>query len=103
MLGPLLFLIYINDLLNSSKILTFISFADDANIYFESDDLIRLSKLLHGQILSNSICRISFCFRFIDSNVSFYTVRFNRNAFLVYLTKNGRRSYFSRNNNRFSV
>ena len=31
-LGPLFFLIYINDLPNSSKILIFVSFADDTNI-----------------------------------------------------------------------
>ena len=49
-LGPLLFLIYINDLPNSSKILTFFLFADDTNIYFESDDLTRLTKKVNKEL-----------------------------------------------------
>ena len=45
-LGPLLFLIYINDLPNSTKVVTFYLFADDTNIYFESSDLILLQKTI---------------------------------------------------------
>ena len=33
-LGPLLFLIYINDITNSSQLLNFILFADDTNIFY---------------------------------------------------------------------
>ena len=33
-LGPLLFLIYINDIINSSSLLSFILFADDTNIFY---------------------------------------------------------------------
>ena len=38
-LGPLLFLIYINDIANSSNKLSFRLFGDDANIFYTSDDI----------------------------------------------------------------
>ena len=39
-LGPLLFLIYINDLPNVSKVLSFYVFADDTDIFYNSSELI---------------------------------------------------------------
>ena len=41
---PLLFLIYINDVPKSSKLLSFYLFADDTSIYFESDNLVILAR-----------------------------------------------------------
>ena len=38
LLGPLLFILYINDLQNSSQILSFICFADDSNVFFSHRD-----------------------------------------------------------------
>ena len=49
-LGPLLFLIYINDLPNASKKLAFYLFADDTNIYYESKDLSNLNKVLNKEL-----------------------------------------------------
>ena len=55
LLGPLLFIIYINDILYSSKILNFVLFAYDSNVLLSHPDpdtlvntlIIELEKLLH--------------------------------------------------------
>ena len=49
-LGPLLFLLYINDLPNISKILDFFLFADDTNIFYKSKSLATLQKKLNKEL-----------------------------------------------------
>ena len=49
-LGPLLFLIYINDLPNSSQFLSFFLFADDTNIYCESENLQLLLRKVNREL-----------------------------------------------------
>ena len=49
-LGPLLFLIYLNDLPNSSQFLSFLLFADNANIYCDSDNLQPLTKTINREL-----------------------------------------------------
>ena len=49
-LGPLLFLIYVNDLPDVSKVLQFYFFADDTSIYFDSDDIVILQKTVNNEL-----------------------------------------------------
>ena len=49
-LGPLLFLLYINDLPNISKALNFYLFADDTNMYYESKSLIDMEKTINKEL-----------------------------------------------------
>ena len=49
-LGPLLFLIYVSDLPNISKVIQFYLFADDTGIYLESDNLLTLQKVVNREL-----------------------------------------------------
>ena len=49
-LVPLLFLIYINDIANSSDKLSFRLFADDANIFYASDDTNDIESVINCEM-----------------------------------------------------
>ena len=49
-LGPKLFILYINDLCRVSKCLKFILFADDTNIFCSGEDLNSLSKMVTNEL-----------------------------------------------------
>ena len=50
-LGPLLFLVHINDLCNVSNLVDFILFADDTNIFFSHKDFNLLSETLNSELI----------------------------------------------------
>ena len=51
-LGSLLFLLYVNDLRNTSSLLTFHLLADDTNLYFSSKNLSHLEATLNHELKS---------------------------------------------------
>jgi len=53
-LGPLLFIIYINDIQNCTNILHFILFADDTNVIASDKNWENLEKKLNGEL-----CRLT--------------------------------------------
>ena len=51
-LGSHLFLLYLNDLPNTSSLLTFHLFADNSNLYFSGKNLSHLEKTLNQELTS---------------------------------------------------
>ena len=49
-LGPLLFIMYVNDLVNSSELANFIMFADDTNLFFSHKDCHCLEKVINDEL-----------------------------------------------------
>ena len=49
-LGPLLFLLYVNDLISVSNIAHIVMFADDTNLFFSENDIGRLTSLINSEL-----------------------------------------------------
>lgn len=54
-LGPLLFILYVNDIANCSDILWFILFADDTNVFHSESDVNKLTATLNNELTKLSI------------------------------------------------
>ena len=50
MLGPLLFLLYINDMPKCSNILEFHLFPDDTNLFFNNPNILNLETILNVEL-----------------------------------------------------
>ena len=53
-LGPLLFLVYVNDIVNTSNLLRFVMYADDINIFVSHPDEIVLNTIVNNEL--QNIC-----------------------------------------------
>ena len=51
-LGPLLFLVYVNDLPNASRLLDSIMFADDTNLFFNHKDIKHLFTVVNNELVN---------------------------------------------------
>ena len=49
-LGPLLFIIYVNDITNASSILHFILFADDTNLFYSNHNIYDLVSTVNSEL-----------------------------------------------------
>ena len=49
-LGPLLFILYINDILNCSNKVKFLLYADDTTVYIQGDDICNMAQTLNLEL-----------------------------------------------------
>ena len=86
-LGPLLFLLYINDLCNVSKVVDFILFADDTNIFFSHKDFNLLPEILNSEMLKlTQWCRANkLSINFKKSNFMVFRPRQRRQTLDIFI------------------
>ena len=58
-LGPLLFLLYINDIIKASTKFNFFLFADDTNLLYANKNLKTLEKVVNEELIKISDCLIA--------------------------------------------
>ena len=53
-LGPLLFIVYMNDICKTSNLLSFILFADDTTVFYSDNDIKRLCAVMNEELIEVS-------------------------------------------------
>ena len=53
-IGPLLFLVFINDLHNVLSVLSYISFADDSNLLISGTNFKQILKIMNDELEKNT-------------------------------------------------
>ena len=48
--GPMLFIIYMNDICSTSKLLSFILFADDTTVFYSDLDINKLQDVINNEL-----------------------------------------------------
>ena len=77
-LGPLLFILFINDIIGSSTLAQFIMFADDTNLFFKN---VSLSKLFEN--VNDELKKISLWFK-----LNKLSLNIKKNNFILFGQKN---------------
>lgn len=79
-LGPLLFLLYINDIENCSTIMSFVLYADDTNAFYSNSCINALNKIMQNEI--NKIIQWL--------NVNKLSINSTKTKFIIFKSKNKR-------------
>ena len=73
-LGPLLFLVYVNDLSNASRLLDPIMFADDTSLFFNYKDIKHLFTVVNNELVNikDWFTASKLCLNFKKTKYSFF-------------------------------
>ena len=80
-LGPLLFILYINDISNVSKVLFFLIFADDANVFITGTNIDELMNIMNEELLKP----VEWL------NINKLSLNVSKTSFMIFRTKHKKR------------
>jgi hypothetical protein len=80
-LGPLLFILYMNDICNTSKLLSLILFADDTTVFYSHEDVATLCKTVNMELseICNWFKANKLSLNAKKTNLMFFGTRFQTN------------------------